>query len=185
MIDVNQLRKGVIYEWDNALWKVIDFWHIKMGRGKAVIRTKARNLRTGSTVEHTFDSGDRVQNATLETVQVQYLYTEGDLCYFMNLETYDQPVINKSVLGEQWWYLKDGTTVKIVQYGEEPLDIELPVTVDLLVTEAGVAVRGDTSGNVQKLARTETGLEVSVPAFVNTGDTVRVDTRDGSYVTRV
>jgi len=127
---------------------------------------------------------------------VQYLYTEGDLCYFMNLETYDQPVINKSVLGEQWWYLKDGTTVKIVQYGEEPLDIELqygeepldielPVTVDLLVTEAGVAVRGDTSGNVQKLARTETGLEVSVPAFVNTGDTIRVDTRDGSYVTRV
>lgn len=185
MIDVNQLRKGVIYEFDNNLWKVLDFWHIKMGRGKAVIRTKAKNLRTGSNVEHTFDSGDRVQEASLETRQVQYLYTEGELCYFMDMETYDQPVLNKDVLGEQWWYLKDGTIVKVVQFGEEPLDVELPVTVDLKVIEAGVAVRGDTSGNVQKLAETETGLKVSVPAFVVTGDTIRVDTRDGSYVTRV
>jgi elongation factor P len=185
MIDVNELRKGVTFELDNELFKVLDYEHHKPGRGKATIRVKARNLRTGTILEKTFNSGDRVQDARLEFHNVQYLYSDGDVFHFMDLDTYEQPAISANVLGDSAEYLKEGLEVKLTFYQNEPLDIDLPITVDLGVVQAGVAVRGDTATSVTKKVVTETGLEVQVPNFVEQGDVIRVDTRTGAYITRV
>lgn len=185
MIDVNDLRKGVTFELDGVLYKVLDYEHHKPGRGKATIRIKARDMRTGTTLEKTFISGDRVQDVRLEYHNVQYLYHDGSLFHFMDLDTYDQPAIPADVVGEAANYLKEGVEIKLTLYQGEPLDIELPTTIDLLVTQANIAVRGDTATGVTKKVTTETGLQVQVPNFVGEGDFIRVDTRTGTYVTRV
>jgi elongation factor P len=185
MIDVNDLRKGVTFEFDNSLFKVLDYHHHKPGRGNATIRVKLVNLRTGATMEKTFQSGERVQDARLDFHNVQFLYSDEHFFHFMDLETYEQPAIAGEVLGDSASYLKEGMEVKLTFYQGEPLDIELPTSVELLVTEASVAVRGDTATGVTKKVTTETGLQVNVPSFVEAGDVIRVDTRTGSYVTRV
>jgi elongation factor P len=185
MIDVNALRKGVTFEFDGSLFKVLDYHHQKPGRGNATIRIKARDLRTGTTLEKTFQSGDRVQDVRLEYHTVQYLYNDGELYYFMDNETFEQPGILGKILGESVGYLKDGMEVKLTLYNTEPIDIELPTTVDLKVVYAEAAVRGDTATGVTKKVKVETGAEVNVPYFVAEGNTIRIDTRDGSYVTRV
>ncbi|MCS6908746.1 MAG: elongation factor P [Anaerolineales bacterium] len=185
MIDVNDLRKGVTFELDGNLYKVLEYEHHKPGRGKATIRIKARDLRTGATIERTFISGDRVQDVRLDYHNVQYLYFDGSLYHFMDTETYEQPAIPAEVVGENAGYLKEGLELKLTFYNGEPIDIELPTTVDMVVTEAEVAVRGDTATGVTKRVTTETGLQVQVPIFVEVGDTIRVDTRTGEYVTRV
>jgi elongation factor P len=185
MIDVNDLRKGVIFLLDNNLYKVIEYQHNKPGRGKATIRIKAQDLRSGTNLEKTFISGDRVQDVRLEYHNMQYLYNDGEFYFFMNLDTYDQPAIPKSVIGDAAHYLKENLEVKITFFDAEPIDIELPTSVDLLITQAEVAVRGDTATGVTKKVTVETGLEVNVPNFVVQGDTIRVDTRTGSYITRV
>ena len=185
MIDVNELRKGVTFDLDGVLYKVLDYEHHKPGRGKATIRVKARNLRTGTTLEKTFNSGDRVQDVRLDYHNVQYLYTDGELYHFMDLDTYEQPAVSRDVLGDAADFLKENLEVKLTFYQGEPLDVELPTSVDLLVTQADVAVRGDTATGVTKKVTTETGFQVSVPNFVEAGDTIRVDTRTGNYVTRV
>lgn len=184
MIDVNELRKGVTFELDGTLYKVLDYEHNKPGRGKATIRVKARDLRSGTILEKTFPSGDRVQDIRLDYHNVQYLYNDGDFYYFMDLDTYDQPAISNKILGEAAPYLKEGLEVKLTFFNNEPLDIDLPITVDLAVTHADVAVRGDTATGVTKKVTTETGLEVNVPNFVGEGDVIRVDTRNGAYITR-
>ncbi len=185
MIDVNDLRKGVTFELDGNLYRVLDYHHHKPGRGKATIRIKARNLRTGAIVERTFPSGNQVQDVRLDHHNAQYLYTDGDYYYFMDTETYDQFAIPADVLGDNAKFLKDNMEVKLTFYKGEPLDVELPITVDLEVVQAEVAVKGDTATGVTKKVVTETGLEVQVPAFINQGDVIRVDTRTGQYVTRV
>ena len=185
MIDVNDLRKGVTFETDGSLYKVLDYHHNKPGRGNATIRIKAVNLRTGAILEKTFQSGERVQDIRLDYHTVQYLYNDGELYHFMDLETYDQPAISKSILGDAANYLTENLEVKLTFYEGEPLDVELPTSVDLNVVEAEVAVRGDTATGVTKRVTTETGLSVVVPNFVEVGDTIRVDTRTGSYITRV
>jgi len=185
MIDVNELRKGVTFELDDTLYKVLDYEHHKPGRGKATIRVKAVNLRTGTILDKSFISGDRVQDVRLDYHNVQFLYSDGDLYHFMDLDTYEQPAISAEVLGESVQYLKEGLEVKLTFYEGEALDIELPTSVDLNVTQADIAVRGDTATGVTKKVTTETGLQVSVPNFVEEGDTIRVDTRNGAYVTRV
>lgn len=185
MIDVNDLRKGVTFEFDNKLYKVLDYHHHKPGRGNATIRIKAVDLRTGTTLEKTFQSGDRVQDARLDFHNVQFLYTDGDLYHFMDLETYEQPAIGGKVLGDSAQFLTENMEVKLTFYEGEPIDVELPLSVDLEVVEAEMAVRGDTATGVTKKVKTETGLEVQVPSFVSLGDKIRVDTRSGSYVTRV
>ena len=185
MIDVNELRKGVTFELDNHIFKVIEYSHHKPGRGKATIRIKARNLRTGANIDKTFNSSDRVQDIRLDYHNVQYLYTDGDLYYFMDLETYEQPGLTGEVLGEATHYLKEGMEVKLTFYEGEPLDIDLPTTIDLEVTEALPAVRGDTATGVTKKVTTETGLQVDCPSFVEVGNIIRVDSRTGTYVTRV
>lgn len=185
MIDVNDLRKGVIFEYDGALFRVLEYSHNKSGRGNASIRVKASNLRTGANIERTFQSGDRIQDVRLDFHNVQYLYNDGELYHFMDLETFEQPAVNRSVLGDAADFLKENMEVKLTFYEGEPLDIELPTSVDLKVIKAEMAVRGDTATGVTKKVTVETGREVQVPAFVNEGDTIRVDTRTGSYVTRV
>jgi len=185
MIDVNDLRKGVTFELDGKLYKVLDYSHNKSGRGNASIRIKARDLRSGTTLEKTFQSGDRVQDVRLEFRTVQYMYTDGDTYYFMDTETFEQPGIDKSVLGDAIGFLKENMEAKLTLYNNEPIDVELPTSVDLKVVEAEAAVRGDTATGVTKRVVVETGYAVQVPYFVESGDTIRVDTRTGQYVTRV
>jgi elongation factor P len=185
MIDVNNLRKGVIFEYDNALYRVIEYTHHKPGRGNAIIRLKMRNIRTGSTIEKTFNSGDRVQDVRLDYHNVQYLYNDGDLFYFMDAETFEQPAVSRELVGDMAGFLKEGMEVKLTFFQSEALDIELPTTVDLKVVQAEVAVRGDTATGVTKRVTVETGQGVDVPSFVKEGDVIRIDTRTGAYVTRV
>jgi elongation factor P len=185
MIDVNDLRKGVTFESDGNLWKVLDYQHHKPGRGNATIRVKVVNLRNGANREMTFQSGDRVPDVRLDFHNVQYLYKDGPFYYFMDQETFDQPAISGDILGDSALYLMEGLEAKLTFYQGEPIDVELPMTVDMRITDAEIAVRGDTATGVTKKVTTETGLQVQVPAFVNNGDMIRVDTRTGGYVTRV
>jgi elongation factor P len=185
MIDVNDLRKGVTFELDGQLLRVIEYHHHKPGRGNAVIRTKVRNIRTGAQWEKTFQSGDRVQDVRIENREMQYLYHEGDLYTFMDAKSYDQIVMDAKLLEENTNYLKDGMGVVVQMFGDEPLGIEMPTAVELKVVQSDVAVRGDTATGSNKLVTVETGYRVQVPLFVTEGDTVRIDTRTGGYVTRV
>jgi elongation factor P len=185
MIDVNDLRKGVTFEMNGNLYKVLDYHHHKPGRGNATIRVKTVNLRNGTTLEQTFQSGDRVQDVRLDFHNVQFLYHDGQFYHFMDLETYEQPALSGEVLGDAAQYLKEGLEVKLTFYDGEAIDVELPTSVDLQVVQADVAVRGDTATGVNKKVTTETGLQVTVPQFVEVGDTVRVNTTNGAYVTRV
>lgn len=184
MIDVNELRKGVTFELDNELFRVLEYEHHKPGRGKATIRIKARNLRRGTILEKSFISGDRVPEAELEYHNVQYLYNDGAYYHFMDQDTFEQPAISTETIGDAANYLIENLEIKLTFYQGEPLDIELPITVDMKVVEAEVAVRGDTATGVNKKVTTETGLRVQVPNFVEAGDVIRVDTRSGTYITR-
>jgi elongation factor P len=185
MIDVNDLRKGVIFELDKSLFRVLEYSFSKPGRGNAIIRVKMRNIRSGSTIERTFNSGDRVQDIRLDYHNVQYLYNDGDLFYFMDGETFEQPAVSRDLVGDSAGFLKEGMEVKITFFQNEAIDIELPTTVDLKVVQADAAVRGDTATGVTKRVKVETGQPVDVPMFVKEGDVIRIDTRTGTYVTRV
>ena len=185
MIDVNQLRKGTTFTQNGELFKVLQFTHHKPGRGKATIRVTIRNLRSGSTTETTFNSGERVQDIRLEAQDVEYLYDDGEFLTFMDLENYDQPQVNREIFGADALFLKEGAALKLIRYEGEILDYELPISVELRVTEAEAAVAGDTANSPSKKVTCETGLVVTVPLFVNVGDTLRVKTEDASYMTRV
>ncbi len=163
MIDVNDLRKGITFEFDGQLFKVLDYHHNKTGRGNASIKIKARNLRTLSTLEKTFNSGERVQDVRLDYHNVQFLYSDGALYHFMDMETFEQPAISGEVIGDSRKFLKEGVEVKLTLFENEPLDVELPTTVDLLVTHAESAARGDTATGVTKKVTVETGAEVLPP----------------------
>jgi len=185
VIDVNELRSGVTFMLDGDLYKVLEYSHHKPGRGKATIRLKIRNLRSGSVLEKSFTSGDRVQDIRLDHNLVQFLYQDDDFFHFMDTETYEQPTLNASMLGEAINFLTEGLEVKLTFYQGEALDIDLPTAVDLKVEEAELAVKGDTATGANKIVTTQTGLKVQVPLFVKAGDTIRVDTRTGNYLTRV
>jgi elongation factor P len=185
MIDVNELRKGVTFELDDQLFKVLDYHHNKPGRGSATIRVKARNLLTGANIEKTFNSGQNVQDVRLEYHNVQYLYSDGEFYHFMDNETFEQPALNADTLGDTAQYLTEGLEVKVTFYKGEAIDVELPTSVDLEVIESEMAIRGDTATGVTKKVTVQTGLVVQVPNFVNVGDVIRVDTRTGEYLTRV
>lgn len=185
MIDVNQLRKGTTYIEDGEIYRVLDYHHNKPGRGNAIIRVKVRNLRSGATLEKTYISGDRVQDIRVDRVEMQYLYNDGDFYYFMNTDTYEQIPLSAAVLGESTQYLVDNMLIYVLMYEGEPLDVDLPTTVDLKVIEAPPGFAGDTATGATKQVTTETGLKVDVPLFIEEGDVIRVDTRTGEYVTRV
>lgn len=184
MIDVNNLRKGVTFELDGQLFKVLEYSHNKPGRGNATIRTKVRDLRNGNVLDKTFQSGDRVQDIRLDHHQATFLYSDGNLFHFMDSENYEQTAISAAIVGENSLYLKEGQEIKLTFHGSEPIDVDLPASVDLKVVEAEMAVKGDTATGATKNVETETGLKVAVPLFVENGDTIRVDTRTGEYLTR-
>ncbi len=185
MADVQTLRKGNIYEEENQLWRVLDYQHIKVARGGATIRLRVRNVRTGSTVEKTYNNGSRVKDVRLETRDVQYLYNDGEFYHFMDTENFEQLILGPDVLEGVSEFLVDNMVVSLETYESEPLSVSLPTTVDLKVTWAEGAVAGDTANSPSKQIELETGYKMNVPMFVVEGDIIRVDTRDGSYVTRV
>jgi elongation factor P len=185
MIDVNELRKGVTFTMDGELYKVIDYQHHKPGRGKATIRTQLRNLRSGSTIDKTFISGDRVQDIRLDHHTVQYLYRDEDFYHFMDVESYEQFPLPGAVLADAEPYLVENMEVELTRYEGEALDVELPITVDLRVVEAPPGFAGDTASGATKEVILETGFKLQVPLFIDEGDILRIDTRDGRYVTRV
>ncbi len=185
MIEVNSLRKGTTFMHDNEILKVVDYSHNKTARGSATIRVKVRNLRSGSLFERTFNGGERVEDISLDHAQAEYLYTDGEFYYFMDQETYEQPAIEQDRLEEIIPYLTENMKVKISSYQTEILDIEIPITVELEVTEAEPGFAGDTAQGATKQVTVSTGLEVQTPLFVNIGDVIRIDTRTGAYITRV
>ncbi len=185
MISTGELRKGVVIELDNDLWQILDYHHIKMGRGSAQVRIKLRNVKKGSIVERSFQAGDRWPRAQLDRRQVQFLYRDGDDLHFMELESYEQFTLTTEQLGEAVPYLKDGMILDRTSYEGETIGVELPVTVDLVVSDTEPGFAGDTQTGARKPATTETGLVVQVPIFVESGDTIRIDTRTGEYQTRL
>ena len=184
MIDVNELRRGRTFTYDNELYRVLEYHHHKPGRGKATIRVQVRNLRSGTNREMTFNSGDRVEDIRLETVLVEYLYSDEEFLYFMNVETFEQPQLSADVFGEDILYLTENMQLKLSNYEGEIISYELPLTVEHKVAESEAAVAGDTVSGATKQILTETGLKVSVPLFVEEGDTIRINTSSGEYITR-
>jgi elongation factor P len=184
MIDTGDLRKGLTIELDGALYSVIDWEHNKTGRGGAKVRLKLRDVRAGHIIEQTYDAGAKFTRARVERQPAQFLYAEGDIYTFMNTETYDQIAINKDRLGDVALYLKENDDCQMLTYGDEAISVELPAAVVLQVAQTDPWVKGDTAQGGTKPAQLETGLTVSVPLFVNTGDKVKVDTRSGEYLER-
>jgi elongation factor P len=185
MISTGELRKGVAIELDGDLWQILDYHHIKMGRGSAQVRITLRNVKRGQTIERSFQAGTKWPRAHMERRPVQFLYRDSDDFHFMDTDTYDQFMLRGEQLGEAVQYLKDGMTVDRTTYQGETIGVELPVTVDLVVVSTEPGFAGDTAQGARKPATLESGLVVQVPLFVSEGDTVRVDTRTGEYQTRL
>lgn len=183
MISGSELRKGVIIELEGKLYQVIDYHHVKMKR-TALARVKLRDLEAGHTIEQSFQSDAKFTRARLEVRPMQYLYNDGDLYYLMDEETFEQTPINVEQLGDSVNYLKEGMTLQVASYKDKLVDVELPITVELEVTETAPGFKGDTVTAGTKPATVETGITVQVPMFINAGDVIKVDTRDGSYIER-
>ncbi|HCC32513.1 MAG TPA: elongation factor P [Clostridiales bacterium] len=184
MISTNDLRTGVTIEFEGAVWSVVDFQHVKPGKGSAFVRTRLKNVRTGQVMEKTFRAGEKLPRARLDRREVQYLYGLGDEFTFMDTETYEQFVLTRDQLRDALRYLKENLTLHIVFHEATALGVELPNVVELAVAETDPGVRGDTAAGGGKPARLETGLVVQVPFFIDVGDVLRVDTRTGMYVER-
>jgi len=185
MVSTGDLKKGIAIELDGELWQILDYHHIKMGRGSAQVKIKLRNIKRGQTVERSFQAGDKWPRANMEKRPVQFLYSDGADYHFMELEQYEQFVLSAEQLGDAVNYLKDGISVDRTSYQGETIGIELPINMDLQVASTEPGFAGDTATGARKAATLETGLVVQVPLFVNEGDTIRVDTRNGEYQTRV
>jgi elongation factor P len=185
MISTGELHKGVVIELDGDLWQILDYHHIKMGRGSAQVRIKFKNVKKGSIVEKSFQAGEKWPRAQLDRRPIQFMYRDGDDFHFMEMETYEQFHLNASELDDAVNYMKDGMTLDRISYDGETLGVELPITVDLVVVETDPGFAGDTATGARKPATTESGLVVAVPLFVTEGDTIRVDTRTGEYQTRL
>lgn len=184
MISVNDFKTGLTIEVDGGLWQVIDFQHVKPGKGAAFVRSKLRNLRTGAVQEKTFRAGEKVSKAHIENKKMQYLYANGDLHVFMDTNTYDQIELPTKQIEYELKFLKENMEVSIMMFQGETLGVELPNTVELEVTETEPGIKGDTASGGSKPATLETGVVVQVPFFVNQGDKLIVNTTDGTYVSR-
>jgi elongation factor P len=185
MVDTGDLRKGITFELDGRLVKVVDFSHNKQGRGSAQVRMTLRDLRTGSLTTHTVQAGAKFPQVRLERQHVQYLYADGDHRHFMDIESFDQIVLDAATIGESARFIRENDVVDLLTHQGEPLDIELPPAVILAVTETDPGLKGDTASGATKPATVETGLVVNVPLFINVGDTLKIDTRSGEYIERV
>lgn len=185
MIDTGGLRRGITLDMNGELVKVTDFQHVKQGRGSAFVRMTMRNLRTGSTTQDTFNAGTKFQTARLERHHVQFLYQDGDDFHFMDIDNFDQFSLPREALAEAINYMKENDTIDLLTYQGAPVDVELPVTVNLKVTQTDPGYKGDTATGGSKPATVESGLTITVPLFINEDDIVKVDTRTGEYLERV
>lgn len=184
MISVNDFKTGLTISVDNGIWKVIEFQHVKPGKGSAFVRSKLRNLRTGAIQEKTFRAGEKVEPAMIENRRMQYLYADGDTHVFMDNESFEQTELTTAYLEHELKFLKANMDVQIQTYEGETIGVELPKTVELQVTETEPGIKGDTATGATKSATVETGYTLNVPLFVNEGDTLVINTTDGSYVSR-
>lgn len=184
MISAGDFRNGVTFEMDGDVYQIVEFQHVKPGKGSAFVRTKYKNVRTGGIVERSFNPTEKFEEARLERRDMSYIYQDGDLYYFMDLESYEQVPFSAAVVGEAMKYLRENDSCKVVSYKGQVFEVEPPIFVTLEVTDTEPGVRGDTATNAQKNATLETGATVRVPLFVNNGDKIRVDTRTGEYVDR-
>ncbi len=185
MISTNDFRTGLTIEVEGDVYTVVDFQHVKPGKGSAFVRSKLKNLRTGAVIERTFRAGEKLPRAHLERKEMQYLYREGDSYVFMDNETYEQVSLTTEQLGDNVKYLKENMNIYLLTYGGNLIGVELPNFVELEVVAADPGVRGDTATGGTKSATLETGLAIQVPLFVEVGDVIRVDTRTGEYLERV
>jgi len=181
MISTGDLKKGITIELEGELYQILDWQHIKMGRGSAQVRLKLRDIRGGHTIERTFQAGEKFTRARLDRRAVQFLYSEGNLYYFMDSDTFEQSALDAELLGDALNYLKEGMSLEILSYKDVPISVELPNSVELEVVDTGPGFKGDTAQAGNKPAMLETGITIQVPLFVNNGDIVRVDTRTGQY----
>ena len=180
------LRNGTTFEMEGSVYKVVEFQHVKPGKGAAFVRTKLKNVINGSVLEKTFNPSEKLQGAEIEKKEMQYLYQDGDLYYFMDNDTYEQIPLNKTDLGDTLRFLKENMIVKIVSFKGKVFAIEAPIFVELEITYTEPGFAGNTAGGGQtKPATLETGYSINVPLFVNTGDIIRIDTRTGEYMERV
>lgn len=184
MISVNDFKTGLTVEVDGNIFTVLDFQHVKPGKGAAFVRSKLKNLRNGNVIERTFRAGEMIGRAQIDNRNAQYLYNSGDEYTFMDNETYDQFSLDKKQLEWELNFLKDNMIVNIVSYRGEILGIHMPNSVELKVVEAEPGVKGNTAQGVMKNATVETGLHIQVPLFINEGDLLLIDTRDGKYISR-
>ncbi|MBA3286667.1 MAG: elongation factor P [Acidimicrobiia bacterium] len=184
-ITTNDLKNGITLQLDNGLFQVVDFQHVKPGKGGAFVRTKLRNLRSGAVLERTFNAGVRVEQAIVDRQDMQFLYRDGDDYVFMHTSTYDQIHVPPVALGSAADYLVEQAVAQIARYHDEIIGVEIPASAELTIAETEPGVQGDRVSGARKPARLETGKQVQVPLFVETGDRIRVDTRTGEYITRV
>ncbi|HJP40120.1 MAG TPA: elongation factor P [Dehalococcoidia bacterium] len=185
MISTGDLKKGVTIELDGKLYQVLEYNHIKMGRGSAQVRIKLRDVRAGTTIEHTVQAGTKFNRARVERREMQYLYNDGQFFNFMNTETFEQVPVSEDKMGDANLYLKENDVCELMLYGDEVIGVELPLTVDLAVAETEPGFKGDTATGGSKNATLETGLTVQVPLFIETGTRVRVNTDTNQYIERV
>ena len=185
MISTGELKRGVAIEFEGQLCSILDWQHVKIGRGGAIVRMKLRNLRSGATIDRTCNAGDKFKRIDLDHSTVTYQYQDGDQYHFMDTQTYDDIVLTEAQLGNAKDYLIDSLELSIVRYHEEPISVELPEKVILTVTYTEPGFKGDTATGGTKSATTETGLVVQVPLFISTGEVIRVNTTTGAYVERV
>ena len=184
MIDINDIKNGMTVIIEGNLYQIVDFLHVKPGKGAAFMKTKLKNLRTGGTLEKTFNTNIKIQKANISKKTMQYLYNTGDTYYFMDMNTYEQVELSETQIEEEKKYLKENLDVELVYYESELIGLNLPEKIEYIVTYTTDAVKGNTSQGTQKDATLENGLEIKVPLFVNENDVVVVSTKDGKYVSR-
>lgn len=184
MVSAGDFKNGITLEIEGAVYQIVEFQHVKPGKGAAFVRTKIKNVMTGSVVERTFRPTEKFPTARIDRVEMQYLYVDGDMYNFMNTETYDQISLNADIIGDALKFVKENEMVKIVSYNGNVFSVEPPLFVDLEVTETEPGLAGNTATNTLKPATVETGAEVRVPLFIGIGDKIKIDTRTGEYLGR-
>ncbi|MDO4594349.1 MAG: elongation factor P [Tissierellia bacterium] len=185
MLSANDLRKGTTFEYDNDVYQIVDFQHVKPGKGAAFVRVKIKSVMSGAVKDTTFNPNDKFQEARIETKEMQYLYNDGQLYYFMDLETYEQIPLDQESVEDAIKYLRENDMATLRFYKGKPFSVSAPNFVELKVVETEPGIKGDTQSNVTKPATVETGAVIQVPIFVNIGDTIKIDTRSDEYLSRV
>ena len=184
MITAGDFKKGITVELDGGVWTIVDFQHVKPGKGAAFVRTRIKNIMTGAVIERTFNPTDKMPRAIIESKEMQYLYNDGDLYYFMDPESFEQIPLNHSQVEEAIQFVKENSTANIRFFKGEAFSVEAPNFVDLVISQTEPGFAGNTASNTYKPATVETGFELMVPLFINIGDVIRIDTRTGEYLSR-